>query len=79
MYQNEEVKLGDEIALIENENGESIITAPMDGIIVKPIKEGTKIKPNTVIAHLLTTEDEIEKYYFKRLEDKKFTRLNKKG
>lgn len=79
LYQNEEVKLGDEIALIENENGESIITAPMDGIIVKPIKEGTKIKPNTVIAHLLTTEDEIEKYYFKRLEDNEFTRLNKKG
>ncbi|ALA98460.1 hypothetical protein SKUN_001603 [Spiroplasma kunkelii CR2-3x] len=79
LYQNEEVKLGDKIALIETENGESIITAPMDGIIVKSIKEGAKIKPNAVIANLLTTEDEIEKYYFKRLEDNEFTRLNKKG
>ncbi len=79
LYQNEEVKLGDKIALIETENGESIITALMDGIIVKPIKEGAKIKPNAVIANLLTTEDETEKYYFKRLEDNEFTRLNKKG
>ncbi len=79
LYQNEEVKLGDKIALIETENSESIIIAPMDGIIVKPIKEGTKIKPNAVIANLLTTENEIEKYYFKRLEDNEFTRLNKKG
>ncbi|UZQ29421.1 MAG: 2-oxo acid dehydrogenase subunit E2 [Spiroplasma phoeniceum] len=79
LYQNEEVKSGDKIALIETENGESIITCPMDGIIVKPIKEGAKIKPNAVIASLLTTEDEIEKYYFKLLEDNELTRLNKKG
>ncbi|WP_338955473.1 2-oxo acid dehydrogenase subunit E2 [Spiroplasma endosymbiont of Polydrusus cervinus] len=79
LYQNEEVKLGEEIALIESENGQSIITAPMNGIIVKPIKEGSKIKSNAIIAYLLTTEDEIEKYYFKRLASNEFTRLNKKG
>ncbi|WP_425378193.1 hypothetical protein [Spiroplasma endosymbiont of Polydrusus pterygomalis] len=51
----------------------------MNGIVVKPIKEGSKIKSNAIIAYLLTTEDEIEKYYFKRLASNEFTRLNKKG
>ncbi|WP_374696041.1 2-oxo acid dehydrogenase subunit E2 [Spiroplasma endosymbiont of Polydrusus formosus] len=79
LNQNEEVKSGEEIALIESENGQSIITAPINGIVVKPIKEGSKIKSNTIIAYLLTTEDEIEKYYFKRLANNESTRLNKKG
>ncbi|KAF0850164.1 2-oxo acid dehydrogenase subunit E2 [Spiroplasma poulsonii] len=79
LYQDVAVKAGDDIALIESNNGEAIIKASMDGIIVKPIKAGSKIKKNAVIAHLLTTETEIEKYYFKHLENNKFSHLDKKG
>lgn len=79
LYQDVAVKAGDDIALIESDNGEAIIKAPMDGIIVKPIKVNSKIKKNAVIAHLLTTKNEIEKYYFKHLENNKFSHLDKKG
>ncbi|WP_424526669.1 2-oxo acid dehydrogenase subunit E2 [Spiroplasma endosymbiont of Glossina fuscipes fuscipes] len=79
LYQDVAVKAGDDIALIESDNGEAIIKAPMDGVIVKPIKAGSKIKRNAVIAHLLTTEAEIEKYYFKHLESDEFSHLDKKG
>ncbi|WHQ37034.1 2-oxo acid dehydrogenase subunit E2 [Spiroplasma sp. SV19] len=79
LYQDVAVKAGDGIALIESDNGEVIIKAPMDGIIVKPIKAGSKIKRNSVIAHLLTTEAEIEKYYFKHLEKDEFSDLDKNG
>ncbi|WP_425380139.1 2-oxo acid dehydrogenase subunit E2 [Spiroplasma endosymbiont of Stenodema calcarata] len=79
LYQDAAVKAGDAIALIESDSGEIIVEAPMDGIIVKPIKPNSKIKNNAVIAHLLTTESEIEKYYFKQLDNDEFSHLDKKG
>ncbi|AGM25686.1 hypothetical protein SSYRP_v1c00900 [Spiroplasma syrphidicola EA-1] len=66
LYTNDVVQAGEPIALIlVNNKEEVIVNAPDDGLVIKPIKIGSKVKNNSVIAHLLTNEKEITKYHNK--------------
>ncbi|AGM24655.1 2-oxo acid dehydrogenase subunit E2 [Spiroplasma chrysopicola] len=66
LYINDVVQAGEPIALIlVNNKEEIIVNAPDDGLVIKPIKIGSKVKNNSVIAHLLTNEKEITKYHNK--------------